>query len=73
MNKETFYKALEIISAHHSSEIIINQPVNHFVGDLGQKEWTIHIKKCVPSVINKLIADGFMLDMGEFGLSVNKL
>lgn len=36
MNKETFYKTLEIISAHHSSEIVINQPVNNFVGDLGQ-------------------------------------
>ena len=73
MNKETFFKAIEIISKHHSSEIVINQPINNFVGDLGTAKWTIHIKKCVPSVINKLIADGFMLDMGEFGLSVNKL
>ena len=73
MNKENFFKALEIISAHHSSEITINQPVNNFVGDLGSKEWSIHIKKCVPSVINELIQAGYMLDMGEYGLSVSKL
>lgn len=73
MDKNNFYKALDIISSHHSSEIIINQPINNFVGDLGSSEFTIHIKKCVPSVINKLIQDGFMLDMGEHGLSVTKL
>lgn len=73
MDKNNFYKALDIISSHHSSEIVINQPINNFAGDLGSSEFTIHIKKCVPSVINKLIQDGFMLDMGEYGLLVSKL
>jgi len=73
MNKENFFKALEIISAHHSSEIVINQPINNFVGDLGKCKWSIHIKKCVPAAINELIQAGYMLDMGEYGLSVSKL
>lgn len=73
MDKNNFYRALDIISSHHSSVIVINQPINNFVGDLGTSKFTIHIKKCVPSVINKLIQDGYILDMGESGLSFNKL
>lgn len=72
MNKETFFKALEIISKHHSSEIVINQAINDFVGDLGTSKWTIHIKKCVPAVIDELKQEGFSLGMGEYGLSVSK-
>lgn len=72
MNKETFFKALEIISKQHSSEIVINQPINDFVGDLGTSKWTIHIKKCVPAVIDELKQEGFSLGMGEYGLSVSK-
>lgn len=72
MNKETFFKAIEIISKHHSSEIVINQPINNFVGDLGTAKWTIHIKKCVPAVIDELKQEGYSLGMGEHGLSVSK-
>lgn len=71
MTQGQFLKALEIISSHHSSQITINQPVNDFVGDLGTKKWTIHINKCVPAVIKQLIADGFILSMGEHGISVD--
>lgn len=72
MNKETFFKALEIISKHNSSEIVINQPINDFVGDLGTSKWTIHIKICAPAVIDELKQEGFSLGMGEHGLSVSK-
>lgn len=73
MKQGQFIRAIEIISQHHSSQISINLPKNDFVGDLGKTEWTIHINKCVPAVINKLIADGFLLSMDEHGLSVDYL
>ena len=71
MTQGQFTKALEIISSHHSSQITINQPINGFVGNLGTTKWSIHINKCVPSVVNKLIAAGFMLSMTEYGLDVD--
>lgn len=72
MNKDYFFRALEIISKHHSSKLTINQPINNFVGDLGTDKWTIHIHTCCHSVIKELLSEGFTLDMGEYGLSVTK-
>lgn len=71
MKQGQFSKAIEIIASHHSSQISINLPKNDFVGDLGKTDWTIHINKCVPSVINKLIQEGFILSMTEQGLDVS--
>ncbi len=71
MKQGPFTRAIELISEHHSSQISINLPKNDFVGDLGKTEWTIHINKCVPSVINKLIQEGFLLSMTEQGLMVD--
>ena len=73
LNSKEFTQAIEIISKSHSVEIAINTPNNNFVGNLGQSGFRIHIKKCVPSVINNLISQGFILDMGPDGLEVNKI
>lgn len=71
MKQGQFIKAIEIISSHHSSQISINLPKGDFVGNLGKEEFSIHINKCVPSVIEKLIREGFILSMTEQGLSVS--
>ena len=71
MKQGPFTKAIEIISEHHSSQISINLPKNDFVGDLGKNDWTIHINKCCHSVIAALIKEGFILHMGENGISVD--
>ena len=72
MKKDDFYTAIEILSKHHTSKITINQPINNFVGELGQSKWTIPINHCVPAAINELVQQGFSLSMGEHGLSVSK-
>lgn len=73
MKKNDFITALELLSENHSTELIINQPINNFVGELGSKEWTIHITNCVPAVINKLIDAGYSLRMEKgYGLCVCK-
>lgn len=72
MEFQQFSEAMCVIAAHHTSKVTINQPINNFVGDLGLTKFTIHINKCVPSVINKLIEKGFSLSMTEYGLSVDK-
>lgn len=72
LNSKDFTTASEIIS-HHSTELAINTPRNNFVGYIGQSEFRLHIKKCVPAVINSLIKEGFILSMGPEGLEVNKI
>lgn len=71
MKQGPFTRAIEIISEQHSSQISINLPKNNFVGDLGKTDWTIHINKCCHSVIAALIKEGFILHMGEQGISVD--
>lgn len=73
LNSKYFPTALEIISKHPSTELAINTPSNNFVGYIGQSEFRLHIKKCVPTVINSLIKEGFILRMGPEGLEVNKI
>lgn len=48
LNSKNFTTALEIISRHCSTELVINTPRNNFVGYMGQSEFRLHIKKCVP-------------------------
>ncbi len=64
---------MKIIVHHHSTKVSINLPKNHFVGDVGQSEFRLHITECVPSVVNKLIDAGFMLNMTPEGLEVDKI
>lgn len=60
MKPENLQKAIEIISAHHSTEIIINKPINN-----NANVNNLYIKNCVPSVIDKLRDAGFSLSMIE--------
>lgn len=73
LNSKDFTTALEIISKHHSTKLVINTPINNFVGYIGQSKFRLHIKKCVPAVINSLIREGFILNMGPEGLEVDKI
>lgn len=73
LNSKDFTTALEIIYKHRSTELVINTPINNFAGYIGQSKFRLHIKKCVPAVINSLIEEGFILDMGPEGLEVNKI
>lgn len=74
LNSKDFITALEIISKHHSTELAINTPSsNNFVGYIGQSKFRLHLKKCVPAVINSLIKEGFILKMGPEGLEVIKI
>lgn len=73
LNIKDFTTALEIISKSHSTELAINIPKNNFVGNIGQTEFRLHLKKCVPAVINSLIKEGFILSMGPEGLEVDKI
>ena len=73
LNSKDFTTALGIISKHHSTELAINTPRNNFVGYMGQTRFRLHIKKCVPAVINNLVKEGFILSMGLEGLEVDKI
>lgn len=73
LNSKDFTTALEIISKHHSTELAINTPSNNFAGCIGQSKFRLHLKKCVPAVINGLIKEGFILSMGPEGLEVDKI
>ena len=73
MTREQFEMAISLISHFHSTKISINLSRNHFVGDIGEKEFRLHITECVPAVIETLMNGGFMLEMTPDGLSVNKI
>lgn len=73
LNSKDFITALEIISKQHSTELAINTSSNNFVGYIRQPKFRLHIKKCVPAVINNLIKEGFILRMGPKGLEVYKI
>lgn len=72
LNSKDFTTALGIISKQHSTELVINTPINNSVGYMGQSKFRLHLKKCVPAVINSLIKEGFILRMGPEGLEVDK-
>lgn len=73
MTHEQFNDAMDIIARHHTTNVSINLPKDHFVGNIGTSEFRLHITECVPSVINELVAAGFMLDMTPDGLRVDKI
>ena len=73
LNPKDFTTAIGIISKHHSTELAINTPSNNFTGYIGQSEFRLHLKECVPAVINSLIKEGFILSMGSEGLEVGKI
>ena len=73
LNSKDFTTALEIISKHHSTELVINTLSNNSIGYIGQSKFRLHLKKCVPAVIDNLIKEGFILRMGPEGLEVDKI
>lgn len=74
LNSKDFTTALGIISKHHSTELAINTPSNNFIEyTVGRSKFRLHLKKCVPAVINNLIKEGFILRMGPEGLEVDKI
>lgn len=73
MTREQFNDAMDIIARHHTTTVSINLSKDHFVDKIGTAEFRLHITDCVPSVINKLVAAGFMLDMTPDGLCVDKI
>lgn len=73
LNSKDFTTALEIISKHHSTELVINTPRDNSVEYMGQSKFRLHLKKCVPAVINGLIKEGFILGMRSEGLEVDKI
>tara|TARA_R110002126_G_scaffold13_3_gene249 strand:- start:2422 stop:2643 length:222 start_codon:yes stop_codon:yes gene_type:complete len=72
MNNQEFLTAMNIIGQHHSTKVIINQPINGSVGDLGHTKWSIHITDCCASVFNKLRAAEFSLSMENGMTSISK-
>lgn len=73
MKTNDFLKAIEILTLHHSNELIINKVKPNGSVSKVLESPTIHIKNCVPSVINKLIENGFMLSVEDGLLSVDKI
>lgn len=72
MKPTDFSTAIQICSFHHSTELVINQCAEN--GQVPSIESpTIHIKSCVPAVINKLIDKGFSLSMRNGLMSVDKI
>lgn len=67
-----FNKAIEILTAHHSSEIQINRCAENQQVSPILASPTIHITKCVPAVVSELIAQGFSLSMSAGALKVDK-
>ena len=55
LNSKDPITALKIISKHSSTELAINTPNNNFVGYIGQSKFRLHLKKCVPTVINRAL------------------
>ena len=48
LNSKDFTTAIEIISKHRSTELVINTPSNNFVGYMGQSQFRLHLKECIP-------------------------
>lgn len=72
MKKQDFIKAVEILTEHHSNEVIINKVEPNGQVSPVLESPTIHIKKCVPSVVNSLIAAGYSLGMHDGLMTVDK-
>lgn len=70
MTHDKFITACAIISSYHTTTMTINKPITQSVGELGKTRFSIHLTKCCPAVIIRLMNAGYRLAMGENGLSV---
>ena len=68
MNQEHKNKAIAILSKSISVKVSFNVPVKDSYDNI----YEILIHESNASVINELIAEGFLLSMNPKGLSVNK-
>lgn len=73
MTQEDFNKAIDIIARHHSTTVHIDGTLNHFVGNIGSMNYTVHISKCAPSLIKDFVQNGYQLEMNANGLRVDKI
>ena len=73
MTQEHFNTAIDIIARHHSTTVHINGTLNHFVENIGSMNYTIHISKCAPSLINDFVHNGYLLEMTANGLRIDKI
>lgn len=72
MTREQFDKAMEIIVRYSSTRIVINMPEDDSANNAGKGILRLHITKCRPSVINRLISADYTLSMTPEGLYVDK-
>ena len=72
MKQVDFITAIEILTINHSNEVIINKSTGHGSTTGNELNPTLHIRSCVASAVNKLIAHGFSLSMHEGLMSVDK-
>ena len=68
-----FAEAMAIIAECHTTEVLINKPKDGFVGDLGERTFSIHITKCCAGVVKRLCAKGYTLSLDENCLKVEKI
>lgn len=72
MKAEDFIQAVKILTGHHSNEVIINKSTGHGSTTGNILKPTLHVRNCVASVVNELIAAGFSLGMHEGLMTVDK-
>lgn len=73
MTLEQFQSAMRVISQHHSTMLKVNMPKNDFVGDLGTKDFSIHIVRCCAGLTKELHTAGFDIRMDANGMEVFKI
>lgn len=73
MTQAQFNMAMDIIAHHHSTTARINASVSHFIGNIGSTTFTLHITKCVPSLIKDFVQHDYLLEMTADGLRVDKI
>lgn len=72
MKKSDFYRAIEILTMHHSNEVVINKSTGHGSTTGNQENPTLHIKSCCASVTSSLVTEGYSLHVKDGFMSVEK-
>ena len=64
MKAKNFIEAMQIITAHHTTEIVVNKSFNGMAHNDPENP-NLYITHCCGAVVNKLIEAGFSLSMNE--------
>lgn len=72
LTQEQFLTAMTIISAYHSTKIVINRPKADGFVDGNSINVKLEITNCVAGLINKLKENGYSLSLNNGYLSVLK-